>query len=188
VTELTAHRTLALRDALAGNPHVAMTALLHKLVTDTFQHRSTTGCLEASVRHVFFPVQADELKDSPSAKSVTERHEAWKTDIPSDDQALWDWISGLDETSRLALLAHCVSYVNALVEKGDRFGGSGLSRTASIGASPRPTVWCAPSASTWPKPAGSPPWATISVASPSPAFSPPSAKALASAPPSSSTI
>lgn len=47
VTELTAHRTLALRDALASNPHVAMTALLHKLVRDTFQHVSSTGCLGA---------------------------------------------------------------------------------------------------------------------------------------------
>ena len=36
VIELTAHRTLALRDAVANNPHVAMTALLHKLVVDTF--------------------------------------------------------------------------------------------------------------------------------------------------------
>lgn len=124
VTELTAHRTLALRDALAANPHVAMTALLHKLVSDTFQHRSTTGCLEASVRHVFFPVQADEMKDSPSAKSVTERHEAWKSDLPADDDALWDLIAVLDDTSRMALLAHCVSYgVNALYEKADRYGG-----------------------------------------------------------------
>ena len=36
--ELTAHRTLALRDAVANNPHVAMTALLHKLCLDAFQH------------------------------------------------------------------------------------------------------------------------------------------------------
>ncbi|MBE7184325.1 MAG: hypothetical protein INR68_07965 [Methylobacterium mesophilicum] len=34
--ELTAHRTLALRDAVATNPRVALTALLHKLVTDLF--------------------------------------------------------------------------------------------------------------------------------------------------------
>jgi ParB family chromosome partitioning protein len=125
VTELTAHRTLALRDALAGNPHVAMTALLHKLVGDTFQHRSAAGCLEASVRHVFFPVQADELKDSPSAKAVTERHEAWKSDVPADDDELWDWLAALDDASRMALLAHCVSYgVNALYEKADRYGGA----------------------------------------------------------------
>jgi len=130
VMELTAHRTLALRDALANNPHVALTALLHKLVTDTFQRSSTTGgCLEASVRHVFFSVQAADLKDSASAKAVSERQEAWKTDIPQEDQALWEWLDGLDEASRLALLAHCVSYgVNALFEKVDRYGGSGVSQ------------------------------------------------------------
>ena len=130
VTELTAHRTLALRDALASNPHVAMTALLHKLVSDTFSRPLVSGgCLEASVHHIFFPAQAEDLKDSAVAKSVTARHDGWKSDIPDDDQGLWDWLAGLDETSRLALLAHCVSYgVNALVEKVDRYGGSGLSQ------------------------------------------------------------
>jgi ParB family transcriptional regulator, chromosome partitioning protein len=54
VSELTAYRTLALRDAVANNPHVAMTALLHKLCLDTFQHSAAGTYLEASVRHVFF--------------------------------------------------------------------------------------------------------------------------------------
>jgi ParB family transcriptional regulator, chromosome partitioning protein len=35
MSELTAYRTLSLRDAVANNPHVAMTALLHKLCLDT---------------------------------------------------------------------------------------------------------------------------------------------------------
>ena len=130
VMELTAHRTLALRDALANNPHVAMTVLLHKLVVDTFQRTSSIGgCLEATVRHVFFNVQPADLKDSPSAKSVADRYEAWKTDIPQDDQTLWDWLTALDDASRVALLAHCVSYgVNALYEKADRYGGPGISQ------------------------------------------------------------
>jgi len=129
VTELTAHRTLALRDAVANNPHVAMTALLHKLVSDTFQHRMYKGALEASVHHVFFPVQDEALKDSPSARAVRERHEAWAGDIPADDEALWDWLAGLDGTSRIALLAHCVSYgVNALYEKPNPYGGNGVSQ------------------------------------------------------------
>lgn len=129
VTELTAHRTLALRDAVANNPHIAMTALLHKLVSDTFQHRMYKGALEATVHHVFFPVQDEVLKDSPSARAVHERHEAWAGDIPADDGALWDWLAALDDTRRMALLAHCVSYgVNALYEKPNPYGSNGVSQ------------------------------------------------------------
>ncbi|MBA17296.1 MAG: DNA-binding protein [Sphingomonas sp.] len=129
LTELTAHRTLALRNALADNPHVAMTALLHKLVSDTFQHRMYKGAMEASVSHVFFPVQDNALNDSPSARAVHGRHEAWAGDIPAEDDALWDWLAALDDASRMALLAHCVSYgVNALYEKPNPYGGNGVSQ------------------------------------------------------------
>jgi len=126
--ELTAHRTLALRDAVANSPHVALTALLHKLCLDTFQHSAPGACLEASVRHVFFPVQAADLKDGPSAAAVAERHEAWQAELPKNDEALWVWLAALDDSRRAALLAHCVSFgVNALYEKGDRYGGPGVS-------------------------------------------------------------
>ncbi len=128
LSELTAHRTLALRDAVADNPHVAMTALLHKLARDTFRLGSTTGAIEASVREVYLPVQSDDLKDSVSARSVDERHEAWKADLPQDDDALWNWLAALDDASRMALLAHCVSYgVNALYQKPNPYSGSGVS-------------------------------------------------------------
>ncbi len=57
------------------------------------------------------------------------RAEAWAGDIPAEDQALWDWLAGLDDTSRMALLAHCVSYgVNALYEKPNPYGGNGVSQ------------------------------------------------------------
>jgi ParB family chromosome partitioning protein len=128
VGELTAHRTLALRDALAHNPHVAMTALLHKLCLDTFQHTAPSACLEVSVRHVFFTVQASDLKDSLSARAVADRQKAWEAELPKDGDALWAWLSDLDDDRRAALLAHCVSFgVNALYEKGDRYGGPGVS-------------------------------------------------------------
>ena len=117
VMELTAHRTLALRDALAANPHVAVTALLHKLVRDTFsQVRAEGAVVEANVHRVHFREQGKDLPDTPYAQALTERHENWKADIPSDDEALWAWIEGLDDASRHALLAHCVSFgVNALL-------------------------------------------------------------------------
>jgi hypothetical protein len=128
LSELTAYRTLALRDAVARNPDVALTALLHRLVSDTFHHRNTRGCLQASVQHVYLPSHAEGLNDSPAAQSIAERHEGWEADLPGDDAALWDWIAALDSASRLALLAHCVSYgVNALYEKPNPYSASGVS-------------------------------------------------------------
>ncbi|MHB0698972.1 ParB/RepB/Spo0J family partition protein [Roseomonas mucosa] len=129
VIELTAHRTLALRNALAEHPHVAMTMLLHKLLSDTFIHTNPSGCLEANVRHIFFSAQSEELKDSPSAQAVNDRHERWGEHIPADDQALWAWLTDLDDGTRLELLALCVSYgVNALFERPNPYSGSGVSQ------------------------------------------------------------
>ena len=128
VAELTAHRTLALCDAVADHPRVAMTALLHKLVSDTFLHRPATGALEANIRSIHFAAEAEDLKDCLSAKSVTDRHERWGDHIPADDQALWDWLVALGDDDRMELLAHCVSYgVNALYERPNPYGGSGVS-------------------------------------------------------------
>ncbi|WP_249127128.1 Spo0J and enkurin domain-containing protein [Brucella oryzae] len=129
VSELTAHRTLALRDAVAVNPHVAMTALLHRLVIDCFMPHASCGCLEAQVREVHLPAQAEDLRDSASAKAIADRHERWGDHVPADDAALWDWLTDLDDGSRMDLLAHCVSYgVNALYEKPNPYSGSGVSQ------------------------------------------------------------
>jgi ParB family chromosome partitioning protein len=128
--ELTAHRTLALRDAVASQPRVAMTLLLHKLVADQFRRGSQGACLEASIRSVYFSAQAADLKTSSSAANVDERQKSWAERLPDgEDQVLWDWIDRLGDDDRAALLAHCVSFgVNALFEKVDRYGGAGLSQ------------------------------------------------------------
>jgi hypothetical protein len=128
VIELTAQRTLALRNAVASDPHVAMTALLHKLVSDRFMTRMYKGTMEAGVKDIYFPIQDDTLNDCPAARAVHERHAAWAADIPKDDDALWDWLATLDDVSRMALLAHCVSYgVNALYERPNPLSASGIS-------------------------------------------------------------
>jgi len=129
VIELTAHRTLALHEALANNPHVAMTALLHRMVMERYHYSAPTGCLEILVRQQRFGVQGADLSDTPSAKAIDERFDAWKADVPSDEGALWDWIAALNDASRMALLAHCVSYgVNALYERPNPHSGSGVSQ------------------------------------------------------------
>lgn len=106
-----------------------MTALLHRLVTDCFLPHSTKGCLEAQVREVHLPAQAEDLRDSTSAKTIEDRHERWGDHIPADDAALWDWLVDLDDGSRMDLLAHCVSFgVNALHEKPNPYSGMGVSQ------------------------------------------------------------
>jgi ParB family chromosome partitioning protein len=59
VMELTAHCTLALREAIGRSPDVALTLLLMKLVNDTFRSFGASGsCLEAYVRTVYMSAQA----------------------------------------------------------------------------------------------------------------------------------
>lgn len=77
---------------------------------------------------------APDLKDSPVAKAVDDRHAAWEADLPlGDDAVLWDYLSALDQASRLALLGHCVSVgISALYKKVNPYGvgisASGLTR------------------------------------------------------------
>ncbi len=60
---------------------------------------------------------------------MNERHERWGDHVPADDQALWDWLTHLDDGTRMDLLALCVSYgVNALFERPNPHSGSGVSR------------------------------------------------------------
>ena len=135
VIELTAHRTLAMREAIGRSPDVALTLLLLKLVTDTFHTCGASGgCVDVSVRHVYMSAQAPDLKDSPVAKAVDDRHAAWEDDLPlGDDALLWDYLTTLNQGSRLSLLAHCLSFgINALHEKVNPYGAgisaSGLAR------------------------------------------------------------
>jgi ParB family chromosome partitioning protein len=122
VTDLTAHRTLALREALGRTPHVALTALLHALCLDLFFHRSENS-LQARVQEVHFPMQIEGLKDSPYAEIVDKRTQTWLTDLPKDETALWAWLDEQHDHVRLSLLAHCVSLgANALHERFDRYG------------------------------------------------------------------
>jgi ParB family chromosome partitioning protein len=131
VTELTAERTLALRDKLATTPAVAFQAVLHKFCLDVFSRNFSYGtAMEVSVRSASFPVQAQGLKDTPAAKAIDARHKAWEERLPKDKADLWDWLTTLTGEEQAALFAHCASFgVNALYEKGDRYGAGVSSHT-----------------------------------------------------------
>ena len=126
-SELTAFRTLALRNALANQPKVALTVLLHKLCSDQFYRGGEGTNLEARVTTVSL-LAFDGLTNSAPADAINGRNQAWREALPDDRAGLWDWLDALEDVSRLSLLAHCVSYgLNALYQKPDRYGGSGPS-------------------------------------------------------------
>jgi ParB family transcriptional regulator, chromosome partitioning protein len=123
VTELTAHRTLALRNALANDPAVAFQAVLHNFVLATFyRFASSSGCLEVAIRTPTFPAQAPGLKESASAEAIDIRHDGWKARLPKDEGDLWDALTAFDGKEQAALFAHCASSaVNALYEPANRY-------------------------------------------------------------------
>ncbi|SEO33398.1 chromosome partitioning protein, ParB family [Pseudorhodobacter antarcticus] len=60
-----------------------------KLVNDTFRSAGASGsCLEASVRQVYLSAQAPDLKDSPEAQAVDDRHASWEADLPLGDDVI----------------------------------------------------------------------------------------------------
>ncbi|WP_108610692.1 ParB/RepB/Spo0J family partition protein [Aminobacter sp. MSH1] len=123
VFDLTAQKTLALRNALASDVDVAFVTVLHALVLQVFYRFSKDSCLEINmVSNSFGQVQG--LAETPWAKEITERHEAWDRDMPDSDK-LWEFLLGLDEASRKALFAHCASLsLNAVVEPWNKRPGA----------------------------------------------------------------
>jgi ParB family chromosome partitioning protein len=121
VTELTAHRTLALRDALASHPETAFLAVLHALCLSTFHRHAVASCLEITGRSGPLAAQAPGLKDSTSAQSLDARQDAWIDRLPADPRDLWAALQALSSDERMELLAHCASRtVNAVVEPWNR--------------------------------------------------------------------
>jgi ParB family chromosome partitioning protein len=120
VYDLTAQRTLAMRNALAGNADVAFVAALHAFVLQVFYRFASDTCLELSVKSSSFQ-HVQDLGETSWAKEIAERHEAWDRDLPDEEADLWDFLLGLDEASRKALFAHCVSLsLNAVIEPWNR--------------------------------------------------------------------
>ncbi|WP_334539560.1 ParB/RepB/Spo0J family partition protein [Bradyrhizobium sp. AZCC 1708] len=123
ITELTAHRTLALRDALAESPAIAFQAVLHNFVLTAFYRFASSGsCLEIGLHTPTFPAQAPGLRESASAKAVEARHDSWKARLPQSEKDLWDALTALDGGAQASLFAHCASFaVNALFEPANRY-------------------------------------------------------------------
>ncbi|WP_299507568.1 ParB/RepB/Spo0J family partition protein [uncultured Roseobacter sp.] len=117
VCDLTVHRTMALRNALASDPELAQLACLHAMVLSLFYHYGQASCVEISPKSTQFGAQADGLADMPYVQSIDLGIETWAGNLPKAPEELWETLSEWDGDSRDALFAHCVAMtVNAVKE------------------------------------------------------------------------
>ena len=114
--ELTAYRSLALRDAIANDHAHAYLAVLHALTLAFFYHHSGHSCLQISARDTLtssFPG----LNEFAAAKAIEVRHKKWEQTLPEQEGDLWDFLVSLDGDKRETLFAHCAGLtVNAVHE------------------------------------------------------------------------
>lgn len=126
VMDLTAHRTLALRDALGANPPVALSAVVHSLALFAFYPPyDRASCLEIKGVSAGLDGHAPGIDDTRAGRSIAERHEQWAVRLPKEAADLWVFVEGLGATDLLRLLAHCASLtVNAVRAPFDRKPGA----------------------------------------------------------------
>jgi len=109
IAELTAHRSAALRDALAQDPDLAQVALVHALVSRVFAVGVAATCLDIRWGSRDLNAFGEGIEDSAAGQAIAERHRLWARQMPTRPEDFWDFVVGLDGDSRASLLAHCVS-------------------------------------------------------------------------------
>jgi ParB family chromosome partitioning protein len=122
VLDLAAHRTMALRDALAGDPTVALTAVTHALAMAAFYPPyERASCLELKPTSAYLDSFAPGSADSPAGRRIAERHEAWAIRLPREVGDLWAFVQALPGGDLLDLLAHAAGLtINAVRSPFDR--------------------------------------------------------------------
>ena len=160
VTELTAHRTLALRDALANDPQVAFRRCCTPSASTPSTASASSTCLEITAKHSGFRAQAPGLAETASAKAIDARHAGMGKQLPEDAGGSMGLADGVRRRQPgCALRPLRLARSQCVVEKGDRYG-TGVSATRSHASASRRSP--GPSVSTWSPPAGRRPSITIS--------------------------
>lgn len=144
VEDLTAHRTAALRDALAAQPQTALCVLLHLLVQWAFDSPRRDGsCLDVRPTSVALSGYAPGLEETIAGRAMDERHEAWAAKLAAVGNDAWALVTMLDPEARLDLLAYCVSRTVSAVRSRDRgeWGTSPADDLASVLALDMTAYW-----------------------------------------------
>ncbi|QTN20841.1 ParB N-terminal domain-containing protein [Brevundimonas sp. AJA228-03] len=106
--DLTAHKTMGLRDAVQADVNAALATVVHALALQVFypgygvwtplQLRLTTTGLERL---------APGVDDGPAGRRVSDRCEAWGARLPERPEDLWGVVVALPPSEQLDLMACC---------------------------------------------------------------------------------
>lgn len=108
LTDLSAHRTAALREMLAGNPKVALAALVYRLAKPLFFERFASSCLHLQPSFIELGGFSKTVGESPAAAALLARHTQWCERLPEAEH-LWSWLLDTEQEVLLDLLAYCVA-------------------------------------------------------------------------------
>lgn len=131
LTDLSAHRTAALREKLAQEPRVALATLVYRLARPLFFRGYASPC--ASIQPSFADLGnfSKTVGESPAAVALLARHESWCEALPEED-GLWVWLLEAEHTVLLDLLAYCVALTLDAVYRKNETQGARLAESHDI--------------------------------------------------------
>ena len=108
VMDLTAHRTMGLRDAVQADPATALAVTVHALALQVFYPGYGVWTpLQLRLSVVGLERHAPGVSDGPAGRRVADRLEAWGARLPEDPHDLWAVLAPMGGTDLLDLLAVC---------------------------------------------------------------------------------
>ena len=114
--DLSAHRTAALREALAERSDVALTALLFALVRSVFYGEVRDGCVCIRPVSSDLRLSAEGIGESKAAQALAKRRQRLQEKLP-DLEELWTWLAAQRDVTRAKLLAFCVAVTLDVVHR-----------------------------------------------------------------------
>ena len=118
VESLTAERTAALRIELANSPHIALAAVVHKLVLATLDSDRTRRFDREFSSCIGISATSQGVEGSKACTALGDLVETWTKQLPESNDELWAWCLDQRQPTLLNLLAVCVAQsVNGIVTK-----------------------------------------------------------------------
>jgi ParB family chromosome partitioning protein len=123
--ELSAYRTVALRNAVAARPDVAFRSVLHGLCLRVFYRTSADNCMEITATVSDGNAHPPGFKESAAVAEFKARHAQWQAELPKAKDALWRHLGAMDLESQMQLFAHlAAATINVLHQPWNRTPGA----------------------------------------------------------------